>query len=147
MTANTSIRSVSYIDVRFSKFFSIIIILLSHAPLVFGGQQIFSLKQEFFQGSNFIIPSIAILVGLLIIAMGVSHPKRWYLRLDRDNKMLMVSYSIGSWSKKHPYDSIYFAREKFHIEKNGEKKKIRFMKLACNRNDLKSLIATLTKPS
>jgi hypothetical protein len=133
--------------VRFSKFYAIIIILLSHAPLIYAVQQIIALRREFFQDFNFIVPSIAFLLGLLIIAIGMSRPKRWYLRLDRNNKMLIVSYGIGPWSKKHPYDSIYFARDKFHVEKNGEKQKIIFVKLACNRNDLKYLVATLTKPS
>lgn len=147
MTAKTSNSSESHIDVRFSKFYAIIIILLSHAPLVYGGQQIISLKQAFFQGSNFILPSIAILVGLLIILTGVSRPKRWYLRLDRDKKMLIVSYGISSWSKKYPYDSIFFTGGKFHIQKSGVKQKIGFVKFACNRNDLKSLDLTLKESS
>ena len=147
MKAKLSDNSESHTDVRFSKFYAIIIILLSHAPLVYGGQQIISLKQEFFQGSNFIIPSIAILVGLLIILTGVSRPKRWYLRFDRDNKMLMVSYGISSWSKKYPYDSIFLDGRKVYIEKSGVKKKIGFVKFACNRNDLKSFFFALKEPS
>jgi len=143
MTENTSNSSESHIDVRFSKFFAIIIILLSHAPLIFGLQQIMSLKQEFFQGTNFIIPSIAILAGLLIIITGISHPKRWHLRLDRNNKILLVSYGISSWSKKHPYDSISFAGRKFHIEKSGVRKKIGLVKYTFNRKDLKSLVLAL----
>ncbi|TFH26379.1 MAG: hypothetical protein E4H10_07165 [Bacteroidia bacterium] len=147
MTANTSNSSESHIDVRFSKFYAIIIILLSHAPLIFAAQQIISLKQEFFLGSNFIIPSIAILVGLLIILTGLSQPNRWHFRLDRDNKMLMVSYGISSWSKKYPYDSISFAGGKFHIEISGVEKKIGFVKFTCNRNDLKLLVLALKETS
>jgi len=147
MTAKISNTSESHIDVRFSKLYAIIIILLSHAPLVFAVQQIISLKKDLFQGSNFIIPLVAILVGLLIIFTGISQPNRWYLRLDRVNKMLMVSYGISSWSKKHPYDSICFTGGKFHIEKSGVKKKIGFVKFTSNRDDLKSLVLALKESS
>ena len=147
MIANTSISPESSMDVRFSKIFAVVIILISHAPLVFAVQQIISLKQEIFQGWNFMIPAIALLVGLLIIATGMSQPKRWYLRLDRDKKVLMVSYGIGSWSKKYPYDAIWFVDEKLHIEKSEVKRKIGFVKLACNRKDLKSLVLALKEAS
>ena len=147
MKTNTSNSSESYMDVRFSRIYAICIMLISHAPLVFAGQQMIALRQEFFQGTNFIIPGIAFLLGLLIIAMGMSQPKRWYLRLDRDTKRLQISYGIGSWSKKHPYDSIGFNGTKFHIEKNGVKKKIGFVKFICNRKDLKSLVLAFNQVS
>jgi len=147
MTAQTSIGSESSVNVRFSRLFAVVIILLSHAPLVFALQQIISLKREIFQEWNFLVPAIALLVGLLIIAAGMSQPKRWYLRLDRDQKMLLVSYGIGSWSKKHPYDSICFDGEKLYIERNEVKRRIGFLKLACNRKDLKLLALALEKVS
>lgn len=147
MKARKSSSSESYVDVRFNRFFAIIIILLSHAPLIFALEQIISLRQDFFRGSNFIIPSMALLLGLLIILLGLSQPSRWYLRLDREAKMLMVSYGIGPWARKHPYDAIHFAGEKFHLKKNGVIKKIGFVKFNCNRKDLKSLISSLKDSS
>lgn len=147
MIANKSKSNKSHTDVRFSRFLGIIIILLSHAPLIYAVQQIIYLKGDFFQGTNFIFPTIAFVVGLFIIAAGMSHTKRRYLRIDRDSKMLMISYGIGSWSKKHPYDSIHFDGKIFQIEKNGVKKKIGFVKYACNRKDLKSLILNLKEPT
>lgn len=146
MKAKTNNNSASHIDVRFSKIYAIIIILLSHAPLIFALQQIIALRRDFFQGLNFIVPSIAFLLGLLIIATGISHPTRWYLRLDRDKKLLLLSRGIRSWAKKHPYDSIYFSGDKFHLEKNGLKKTIGFMKFNCNRNDLRFLASALEEP-
>jgi hypothetical protein len=147
MKDDTSNSSESHIDVRFSKFFAIIIILMSHAPLIFALEQIISLKREIFQGTNFIVPSIAILVGLLFILTGISHPNRWHFRLDRDNRMLMVSYGIGSWSKKYPYDTIFYAGEKFHIERSGVKKTIGLMKFFCNKRDLNLLVLALDESS
>ena len=147
MTSTTGKNSESTMDVRFSKIYAILIILISHAPLVFAAQQIIALRKAFFQGTNFILPSIALLLGLLIVAAGMSQPKRWYLRLERDRKMLLISFGIGSWSKKHPYDSIQYTGKKFHIEKSGVKKKIGFVKPACNRKDLKSLALALKQAS
>ena len=143
MRAEKDKSSESHVDVRFNKFFGIVIILLSHAPLVYATQQIISLKREFFQGTNFVLPAIAVVAGLLIIAAGMSQSKRWHLRLDGGNQILMVSYGISSLSKKHSFDSLYFAGEKIYIEKSGVKKKIGFLKVACNRKDLKSLILAL----
>lgn len=145
MKANKIINSESHMHVRFSKIYGIIITLLSHAPLIFALQQIIALQKDFFQDSNYIIPSAAFLLGLLIIAMGISHPTRWYLRLDRDKKMLMVSRGIPFWSRKYPYDSLYFSADKLHLEKNGLKKTIGFMKFNCNKNDLNSFATALKK--
>lgn len=146
MKAKTNNNSASHMQVRFSKIYAFIFILLSHAPFVFALQQIVALKRDFFQDGNFIVPSIAFLLGFLIIAAGISHPTRWYLRLDRDKKLLLLSRGIRSWSKKHPYDTIFFSGDKFHLEKNGIKKTIGFMKFNCNKNDLKSMTAALKEP-
>ena len=140
-------RSGSHIDVRFSRIIGILIILLSHAPLIFGLQQFIALRGEFFQDSNFIVPTIALLVGLVIIAAGLSHPRRWYLRLDRENKILMVSYGVGFRSRKYPYDLISYDDGKFHIETGGVNRSIGFLKLACNRKDLKSMSSVLNEPA
>jgi hypothetical protein len=147
MKTTTSTSSESVVDVRFSRIFAILIILISHAPLVFAAQQIIALRHAFFQGTNFIIPSLALLLGIIIVVAGMSQPKRWYLRLNRDTKLLMISYGIGSWSKKHPYDSISFIGGKFQIEKGDLRKKIGFVKLACNRKDLKSLALSINQAS
>jgi hypothetical protein len=143
MKANKKISNASQIDVRFSRFFGFLIIMISHAPLVYAAQQMIALRGEFFQELNFIVPSIVMAVGLIIIAMGMSHTRKWYLRIDRDKKILMISYGFGSWSKKHPYDSIHYDGKKFTIEQSGVKKMVGFFNYACNRKDLKSLIPAL----
>lgn len=147
MKSSTPSSSETRMDVRFSKLFAILIILLSHAPLIFGLQQILALRKDFFQDLNFLIPSMAMLVGLLIILLGLSQPNRWYLRLDRDTKVLRISYGIGSRARKYPFDSIFVDGGKLHIEKNGLRKKVGFMRLICNRNDLKVLVSALEAPS
>lgn len=146
MTIESSIGSESSVIVRFSKLFAVVIILISHAPLVFALQQIIALKREIFQDWNFLVPAIALVVGLLIIAAGMSQPKRWYLKLDREKQMFMVSYGIGSWARKHPYDSIWFDGRKLLIEKGEIRRRIGFVKLACNRKDLKSLEVSFNNP-
>lgn len=143
MKAKKSESDKSHIDVRFSRFFGFLIIMISHAPLVYAAQQMIALRGEFFQDLNFVLPGIVMALGLIIIALGMSHTKKWYLRIDRDKKILMVSYGIGSWSKKHPYDSIYYDGKKFEIEQSGAKKMVGFWNYACNRKDLKSLIPAL----
>jgi hypothetical protein len=143
MKASTRNSSESQMDVRFSRFFAIMIILLSHAPLIFAVEQILSLRRDFFRDLNFIIPSLALMVGLLIILLGLSQPNRWYLRLDRDTKMLMVSYGIGSRARKYPYGSIFLHSGKFHIEKDGLSNRVGFLRFICNSNDLKVLVSTL----
>lgn len=139
--ATTSNRSESYIDVRFSKFYAAIIIFMSLIPLFFAVEKIISQKQEIFQGTNFIFPAIGIVLGLLFFFMGISMSKRRYFRLDMGNKILIVYSGVGSWwSSKYPYDSIYLAGEKFHIEKEGVKKKVGLLKYTCNKDDLQLLI-------
>ena len=85
MMATTTTSSESCIDVRFSKLYAIIVMLMSVAPLIVAVDTIISLKQELFQGSNFIIPSLAILLGLLIFFAGITLQNRRYLRLDKEN--------------------------------------------------------------
>ena len=146
MTNNTT-HPESYIDVRYSKFYTIITILLSLVFLFLAVEDIISLKQEIFKGSNFVFPSTFILMGLLFFFSGITLRNRRYLRLDKKNKILMVFGIIGPWSSKYPYDSIYIAGEKFYIEKNGVKKKIGFLKYTCDKNDLKSLMLALKESS
>jgi hypothetical protein len=110
---------------------------------VFAAQQVIALRKSFFQDFNFVIPGIAFLAGLLIIGAGMSQPKRWYLRLDLDHKVLMVSSGIRSLSRKHPFDSIRFDSNRFYIEKNDVKKKVAFLSIICNRKDLKTLGSAL----
>ena len=103
--ANINDSSDSYIDVRYSKLSGILFLILSVAPLIVAVNSIISLKHEFFHGSNFIWPSIAIMLVLIIFYVGITMPNRRYLRLDLENKRLMVFDIIGFWSSKHPYDS------------------------------------------
>ena len=135
-----------HIDVRYSKFYVIIVILLSLVFLALAADDIISLKQEIFQGTNFLIPFLYLVAGSLFFLSGITLRKRRYLRLDRENKTFMVFGTIGSWSRKYPYDSIHFASGRIHLEKSGKKKELGFMKFTCDKDDLQAFIKALSVP-
>ena len=143
MMAKTKPDPGSCIDVRYSKLYAGTMLLLAVAPLIVAVNKITSLKQDVFQDTNFIVPAIAILLVIFVVYVSITLPKRRCIRLDKGNKVLMIFDVIGSWSRKYPYDSIYITGEKFHIEKDGVKKKVGFLKYTCNNDDLRSLVKTI----
>jgi hypothetical protein len=139
--------SGSYVDVRYSKFYAFTLILLSLVFFALVVDECITLRRELFQGSNFVVPSIYLLLGLLFLISGITLRNRRYLRLDLNNKVLMVFGTVGSWSRKYPYDSIYLAGEKFYLEKEGRRRKMGFLKYTCDKTDLHSLALALKELS
>ena len=127
-------------EVRYSKSYALITIFLSLVFLTMAILKTGSAKTESFRTVEILYIFFYGVVGLVILYAGITLRSRRYLRLDKENKTLMVFGIIGPWSRKYPFDFMYYAGEKFYIERKGEKRKVYIMRSTCDRIDLKSFI-------
>jgi hypothetical protein len=127
-----------YTDVRYSKYYSSLMILLATIFISLG---IISFLSEHFV----IFQIFFIIVGLIMLIAGITLRVRKYLRLDKQNQTLMVFGTIGSLSVRiYPYDRIYLEGKKLYFEKNGKKKRLYIVRHYCDKGDFNTFIKEIT---
>lgn len=141
--ANTTANQEHLIDVRYSKFYTVFTIVLSLLFFTLAWLEIRSRWGGPFSVFEIIWLSGFFVIGLIILYSGITLRTRRYLRLDNKNNILRVYGIIGSWSRKHPFDTIYQSDSKVYIEKDGKKKWINILNYASDRSDLNRFLQHL----
>jgi len=124
-----------YTDVRYNKVYSIFVIILAI---------LFIILAIFFSMPSIVFVIVFLIIGLLLLFAGITLRGRKYLRLDKQNQIVMIFGIIGSFARKYPYDRIYLEGKKLYIEKSGKKKILNIMQYACDKRDFNTFIKEIT---
>jgi hypothetical protein len=135
-----------YTDVRYKKFYSLLNITLALVILAL----ILIMKLA----EGYLLILWIILIPFLLVQGILAFRGRKYLRLDIQNKILLIDGSLGlregklTYYKKYRYDRIYFVSEgksrSLYIDINDKKKYIQFSKFICNINDFEIFYKEIT---
>lgn len=133
--------TVTYIDVRYNKSFSISLFIASLVlitPVI--------LEFETSPWWNLIFLNILrLIIGLFILIEAIKVLiGRKYFALDINNSILIIYGSFGFKRKKH-FDRIYADEKDIYLETNGKKKIQNIYQILCNKSDYEALKQVILK--
>jgi len=144
MTEELTVDPENYIDVRYSKLYTGMNIVLALVFLAVATIYILGHQDDLLKFPGILFPVVYIIAGLLFLAGAITLRSRRYLRLDKKNKTLLVYGLFGPWSRKYPFDFMFFAGEKFHIDHGGKKLRLPILKYTCDKSDLNNFLKELS---
>ena len=132
----------TYTDVRYSKIYSGLVILLAALFIILA-------IISFLSKLSLILLIVSIIVffigGLILLFAGITLRGRKYFRLDKQNQTVMIFGIIGSlFAREYPYDRIYLEGKELYIEKNSKKKLLGIVQYRCDKEDFSAFIKEIT---
>jgi TctA family transporter len=123
------------IDVRYSKSYSITILLIAIFIII----TFFITFDKTMRQDDLVIHIIMVCAGVFFLLIGIdSLIGKKYFRLDKNNKQIIVYEGIpftSFISRKRNFDKIYANEKGIYLETNGRKKRLNISPSVCNKAD------------